>query len=120
MVAISDGSETIHSLNYESEYFMSQKVYGYIRVSTLLQVDGESLETQSRQIQNYAGSKGWDLPQGNIFVEAGVSGSIDFQKRSQGKKLFDGLSRGDTIIFAKLDREYAYTEELTKPFTDEK
>ena len=23
-------------------------------------------------------------------------------------------------IFARLDREYAYTEELTKPFTDEK
>jgi hypothetical protein len=23
-------------------------------------------------------------------------------------------------IFAKLDREYAYTEELTKPFTDDK
>ena len=29
---------------------------------------------------------------------------------------------GDSLepIFAKLDREYAYTEELTKPFTDEK
>ena len=29
---------------------------------------------------------------------------------------------GDSLepIFAKLDREYAYTEELTKPLTDEK
>jgi hypothetical protein len=29
---------------------------------------------------------------------------------------------GDSLepIFAKLDREYAYTEELTKPFTDDK
>lgn len=29
---------------------------------------------------------------------------------------------GDSLepIFAKLDREYAYTDELTKPFTDEK
>lgn len=29
---------------------------------------------------------------------------------------------GDSLepIFAKLDREYAYTDELTKPFTNEK
>jgi len=29
---------------------------------------------------------------------------------------------GDSLepIFAKLDREYAYTDELTKPFTDDK
>ena len=32
------------------------------------------------------------------------------------------LNEGDSLepIFAKLDREYAYTDELTKPFTDEK
>ncbi len=32
------------------------------------------------------------------------------------------FEEGDSLepIFAKLDREYAYTEELTKPFTDEK
>ena len=85
---------------------MSHKVYGYVRVSTLMQVDGESLDTQSRQIQNYAGSKGWDLQHDSIFVEAGVSGSTDFQKRPQGQRLLDGLVRGDTIIFAKLDRAF--------------
>ena len=39
------------------------------------------------------------------------------------KMQFIELSQeGDSLepIFAKLDREYAYTEELTKPFTDEK
>jgi hypothetical protein len=32
------------------------------------------------------------------------------------------FEEGDSLepIFAKLDREYAYTEELTKPFTDDK
>ena len=85
---------------------MSQRIYGYVRVSTLMQVDGESLDTQSRQIQNYAGSKGWDIPQDNSFVEAGISGSTDFQKRPQGQRLFDGLVRGDTIVFAKLDRAF--------------
>ena len=85
---------------------MSHKVYGYVRVSTLMQVDGESLDTQSRQIQNYAGSKGWDLQHDSIFVEAGVSGSTDFQRRPQGQRLLNGLVRGDTIIFAKLDRAF--------------
>jgi hypothetical protein len=32
------------------------------------------------------------------------------------------FNEGDSLepIFAKLDREYAYTDELIKPFTDEK
>ena len=32
------------------------------------------------------------------------------------------FNEGDSLepIFAKLDREYAYTEELSKPFTDDK
>ena len=85
---------------------MSHKVYGYVRVSTAMQVDGESLDTQSRQIQNYSGSKGWDLSHDSIFVEAGVSGSTDFQRRPQGQKLLGCLVRGDTIIFAKLDRAF--------------
>ena len=63
------------------------KVFGYVRVSTVMQVEGESLDTQSRLIKNYAGSKGWDLHQDNIFVEAGVSGSTEFQDRPQGKQL---------------------------------
>ena len=82
------------------------KVFGYVRVSTLHQVDGESLDTQSRQVKTYAGSRGWELRDENIFVEAGISGSTEFQVRPQGKKLIDGLVRGDTIIFAKLDRAF--------------
>jgi DNA invertase Pin-like site-specific DNA recombinase len=96
---------SIHQI-LNGNFFMSHKVYGYVRVSTLMQVDGESLDTQSRQIQNYAGSKGWNLQHDSIFVEAGVSGSTDFQKRPQGQRLLDGLVRGDTIIFAKLDRAF--------------
>ncbi len=106
MVAIPGGPDTINSSNSEWELFMSHKVYGYVRVSTLMQVDGESLDTQSRQIQNYAGSKGWDFQHDSIFVEAGVSGSTDFQRRPQGQRLLNGLVRGDTIIFAKLDRAF--------------
>lgn len=37
-------------------------------------------------------------------------------------QFIDLNSEGDSLepIFAALDREYAYTEELTKPFTDDK
>jgi hypothetical protein len=37
-------------------------------------------------------------------------------------QFIDLMQEGDSLepIFAKLDREYAYTEELTKPFTNDK
>jgi hypothetical protein len=42
-----------------------------------------------------------------------------YHNKMYAMSLFD---EGDSLepIFAKLDREYAYTDELTKPFTDEK
>ena len=42
-----------------------------------------------------------------------------YHNKIYAMSLFD---EGDSLepIFARLDREYAYTEELTKPFTDEK
>ncbi len=81
-------------------------VYGYVRVSSIAQVDGESLDTQSRQIQSYSVSKGWEVSTGHIFVEAGVSGGTDFQDRPQGQNLLSVLQSGDTVIFTKLDRAF--------------
>ena len=46
-------------------------VYGYARVSTLTQArEGESLEAQKRQILSYAISKGLELGEESIFIEA--------------------------------------------------
>ncbi len=81
-------------------------VYGYVRVSSIAQVDGESLDTQSKQIQSYAVSKGWTVNLGNIYVEAGVSGGTDFQDRPQGQCLLSNLQSGDAVIFTKLDRAF--------------
>ena len=81
-------------------------VYGYVRVSSIAQVDGESLDTQSKQIQSYAVSKGWTVNLGNIFVEAGVSGGTDFQERPEGQRLLSISKSGDTVIFTKLDRAF--------------
>lgn len=85
-------------------------VYGYVRVSTLSQArEGESLEAQSRQIQAYAVSKGLHLSEADIFVEAGVSGGMEFQERPEGGKLYRLVQTGDLIIFPKLDRAFRNT-----------
>lgn len=79
--------------------------YGYIRVSTLQQAnDGDSLETQLKQITSYASLKGYDIPLENFITEREVNGSVEFEKRLEGLKLFEKLESGDVLIFSKLDR----------------
>lgn len=85
-------------------------VFGYIRVSTVTQArEGESLEAQRRQVTSYAVAKGLELPTENVFVEAGVSGSTEFQERPEGYKLFQTVQEGDLLIFPKLDRAFRNT-----------
>jgi DNA invertase Pin-like site-specific DNA recombinase len=85
-------------------------VFGYVRVSTLTQArEGESLEAQRRQVISYAASKGFELPDECVFVEAGISGSTEFQDRPEGRKLFELVQTGDMVIFPKLDRAFRNT-----------
>lgn len=85
-------------------------IYGYVRVSTLQQAnEGESLDTQLRQIQSYSVLKGFDIPPENFITERGVSGSLEFEKRLEGGKLFNQLVSGDVLIFSKLDRAFRNT-----------
>ncbi|MFN5745007.1 MAG: recombinase family protein [Methylococcaceae bacterium] len=89
---------------YRSEATM---IYGYTRVSTLQQANGgESLETQKKIIIGYAQSRGQEIDPCNIFVEAGVSGSVEFAKRPKGSKLFELLNSGDMLIIPKIDRGF--------------
>jgi len=81
-------------------------VYGYVRVSSMGQVEGESLETQAKQIESYAISKGWIVFNSNIYVEAGVSGGTEFQQRPESVRLLSVLQPGDIVIFTKLDRAF--------------
>ena len=88
--------------------FMS--IYGYVRVSTLQQAnEGDSLETQLRQIGSYASLKDYDIPPENFITERGVSGNLEFEKRPEGGKLFEILNPGDVLIFSKLDRAFRNT-----------
>lgn len=85
-------------------------IFGYIRVSTLQQAnEGESLETQLKQIQSYSVLKGYYIPLENFIAEKGVSGSLEFEKRPEGGRLFNQLASGDVLIFSKLDRAFRNT-----------
>lgn len=81
------------------------KVFGYVRVSTSEQAtNGESLETQKAKIIGYAMMQGWEVA--DIFVEAGVSGSIPLAERPEGQRLLSAAGKGDMIITPKLDRMF--------------
>ena len=85
-------------------------IYGYVRVSTLQQAnEGESLDTQLKQIQSYSDLKGFGIPPENFITERGVSGSLEFERRPEGSRLFNQLVSGDVLIFSKLDRAFRNT-----------
>lgn len=84
---------------------MIMRVFGYARVSTLDQAsNGDSLETQRAKILGYCMMNALQEPE--IFVEAGVSGSIPLADRPQGKRLLEASAAGDIIITPKLDRMF--------------
>ena len=81
------------------------RVFGYSRVSTEEQAEeGSSLDSQQQQITGYAMMKGWAIAE--HFVERGVSGSVPFVERDQGKLLLAKVRKGDAIVTAKLDRAF--------------
>jgi putative DNA-invertase from lambdoid prophage Rac len=95
------------------------KVFGYVRVSTLQQAtEGESLETQKKQVLGYAESRGLKLSSGDVFIEKGVSGGAEFKTRPQGAMLLETLKEGDTVIFPKLDRGFRNTRDALNTLHD--
>ena len=81
-----------------------KKAFGYVRVSTSRQIDGDSLDVQRRQIELVAELEGYRLE--SIFVEAGQSGSKPLSKRPEGARLLATVKPGDIIIAVKLDRTF--------------
>ncbi len=82
-------------------------IYGYTRVSTVEQANnGDSLETQQKIIIGYAQSRGEEIDPTNIYIEAGVSGSMEFSKRPEASKLYEQLQKGDMLIIPKIDRGF--------------
>src|SRR4051812_6708718 len=80
-------------------------LFGYLRVSTVEQASqGDSLDTQRQQIVGYAMMKGWAVS--DVFVEAGVSGSVPLADRPEGRRLLAVVKPGDVIVTPKLDRMF--------------
>jgi DNA invertase Pin-like site-specific DNA recombinase len=78
-------------------------VYSYTRVSTDRQAEeGESLGAQQRRVEGYGQMH--DMTVTRHFVERGVSGSVPFGDRPEGRALLALAQTGDTIITPKLDR----------------
>lgn len=69
-------------------------IYGYCRVSTTGQADGNSLEQQERQILN-------DYPSATIYKESYTGTKTD---RPIFNELLDKLESGDMLVVTKLDR----------------
>lgn len=88
-------------------------VYGYTRVSTAEQINGQSLDGQARAVEAMAMARNATLDQ--LFTDPGVSGSTPWEKRPQGGKLLAIVEPGDTVVVAKLDRAFRNASDaLTK------
>lgn len=79
-------------------------VYGYCRVSTVQQVEKESLEVQERQLMGYAMMNDWTIDR--MYIERGMSGSKPLNDRPQGALLLSALQAGDVILTTRLDRMF--------------
>ena len=82
------------------------RAYGYIRVSSVEQIKGTSLDEQKRQIEAYATLKEIDLL--GVIVDPAIKGEIPIHLRPQGKLLIEAIDNGsiDTVIICKLDRAF--------------
>jgi len=78
-------------------------VYAYTRVSTQEQSQhGVSLDAQEEKIRQYCLLHGLSISA--LFREQGVSATIPFNQRPQGKKVAKAAGQGDHIVAVKLDR----------------
>lgn len=77
-------------------------LYGYCRVSTDLQ--DNSSEAQAAALQSFSERTG--QPLACIYVDKDVSGSVPLRDRPEGKKLWDRLGSGDTVVITTKDRAF--------------
>ncbi len=78
--------------------------FGYLRVSSKGQVEGDGFARQLEAIRSYAKGAGCRLVK--VFREEGVSGTTDLENRPALMELFEALAANGTrlILIEKLDR----------------
>lgn len=84
----------------------AMKAYGYIRVSSVEQIKGTSLASQTREIRAYAELKGIELV--DVIIDPAIKGEIPIGDRPQGRRLVEAIEAKtiDTVIICKLDRAF--------------
>ena len=91
-----------------------RRAVAYVRVSSLKQAkEGLSLEAQQRRILAYTVLKDFDLDEGDIFVEDGVSGTVPLWERPKGVLMQKRIEETNAshIIGVRLDRLFRDTKD---------
>lgn len=87
----------------------------YLRVSTLEQLKGVSLDAQEERLRAYCQMNGLDVRPGDVIREEGVSASVPLHKRPGGARLLGRISDGVTNVVAlKLDRVFRDAEDALR------
>ena len=91
------------------------KAYGYLRVSSKGQVDGDGLRRQEDEVRSFAQAGGYELL--SVFREEGVSGTLDEGARPAFQDMVATILKNGarTVIVEGLDRlarEYRIQEHL--------
>lgn len=89
----------------------SKRAFGYIRVSSERQVDGDSLEVQKRSVELICELEGFTLA--GLFADPATSGSVPLGQRAEGKKLLEALKPSDVVVGVKLDRMFRDATDAT-------
>jgi site-specific DNA recombinase len=76
----------------------------YLRVSTDEQRERQSIATQRTEVERFCAVHG--LAIGNVYADDGVTGTIPFDRRPEGRQLFQDarLKKFDQLLVYKLDR----------------
>ena len=81
-----------------------ESIYGYCRVSSMEQANhGTSLAEQKKIITKMSMYL-FDREPDGFYIDDGISGTIDFDDRPQGKALKNVLEPNDVVLCSKLDR----------------
>jgi DNA invertase Pin-like site-specific DNA recombinase len=87
----------------------------YLRVSSLEQLKGVSLEAQEERLRAYCVMNGLQVAPGDVFREEGISASIPLHKRPNGAKLLERICQGSGHVIAlKLDRLFRDAEDALR------
>jgi len=77
------------------------KNIGYVRVSHLESLNGDSFSTQEKRIKSYAVCHEFEI--NRVHTEV-ISGGVEVRKRKTLSKIVSELQRKDRLVVARLDR----------------